>query len=311
MKSPPFRQTLLLAALLTGAAAPAHALDILLSNDDGYQSPNIRALYARLKQEGHHVVMSAPKRNFSGASASFEYFTPVDIRRDPQDPNVHIVDSTPAVAAMYGLDRVFRDKAPDLVISGPNIGWNAGYLVNLSGTIGVLEMALRRGVPAMAVSADHSEDAPAKVAGIVSALVTQLQASRKNPAEALLPPGVGLNMNLPRTNAIRGVMQTVNGDYSPHHMVFVDNMATHALPGMTLPARPGVVLGDARTQYDCGAARSEGREVERGNITISVLGARLDAPAAQGEAVYQRLSRFAATCESASSTVCPQADATR
>ncbi|MDF3839184.1 5'/3'-nucleotidase SurE [Cupriavidus basilensis] len=309
MKIPPLRQTLLLAAVLTGTAAPAHALDILLSNDDGYQSPNIRALYARLKQEGHRVVMSAPKRNFSGASASFEYFTAVDVHRDPQDPNVHVVDSTPAVAAMYGLDRVYRDKAPDLVIAGPNIGWNAGYLVNLSGTIGVLEMALRRGVPAMAVSADHSEDAPAKVAGIVSALVTQLQASRKSPAEALLPPGVGLNVNLPRTDAIRGVMQTVNGDYSPYHMIFVDDMAPHALPGMTLPARPGVVLGDAKTQYDGGTAHSEGREVERGNITISVIGARLDAPAAQAEAVYQQLSGFVAACEGASGTVCRQAAA--
>ncbi|MGO4156261.1 hypothetical protein [Cupriavidus sp. YAF13] len=44
MKIPPLSQTLLLATLLTGTAAPAHALDILLSNDDGYPSANIRAV---------------------------------------------------------------------------------------------------------------------------------------------------------------------------------------------------------------------------------------------------------------------------
>jgi len=58
-------------------------------------------------------------------------------------------------------------------------------------------------MPAIAMSADHSEDAPARAAGIVSMLVAKFQAVRKNPPEAPLPPGVGLSMNLLRTNAIR------------------------------------------------------------------------------------------------------------
>ena len=40
-------------------ASKAFALNILLSNDDGYQHPNIRALYTALKAAGHTVKVAA------------------------------------------------------------------------------------------------------------------------------------------------------------------------------------------------------------------------------------------------------------
>lgn len=49
--TPPRRQTLL-AALPTGTAAPARALDILLSGDDGDQSLNIRAVCRQAASAG-------------------------------------------------------------------------------------------------------------------------------------------------------------------------------------------------------------------------------------------------------------------
>ena len=45
-------------------------LRILLTNDDGYQAPGIRALYDALRGAGHDVTLVAPASNMSGASAS-------------------------------------------------------------------------------------------------------------------------------------------------------------------------------------------------------------------------------------------------
>ena len=54
--------------------APAFAWDnslkILLTNDDGYLSPGIRAMRQALLDQGHKVFMVAPAENQSGSSAS-------------------------------------------------------------------------------------------------------------------------------------------------------------------------------------------------------------------------------------------------
>ena len=44
-------------------------MKILLTNDDGYDAPNIKALYKKLSEE-HEVWMIAPEGNCSGMSAA-------------------------------------------------------------------------------------------------------------------------------------------------------------------------------------------------------------------------------------------------
>jgi len=63
--------------LALSLAPPAHAglcgtgpLDILLTNDDGYQAAGIRALYVKLRAAGHRVLLVAPDHNAGGSSAS-------------------------------------------------------------------------------------------------------------------------------------------------------------------------------------------------------------------------------------------------
>jgi 5'-nucleotidase len=51
-------------------AGVALALDILLTNDDGFETANVRALYQRLKAAGHDVVISAPVHNHSGGGGN-------------------------------------------------------------------------------------------------------------------------------------------------------------------------------------------------------------------------------------------------
>ena len=61
-----------LALALAVALAPgaAHSLDILLTNDDGYQNPGILTLRAALCAAGHSVTMVAPATNQSGRGGS-------------------------------------------------------------------------------------------------------------------------------------------------------------------------------------------------------------------------------------------------
>jgi len=86
--------TLALAVTTAVASGPALAagdlcgrgpLDILLTNDDGYQAAGIRALYQALRAGGHRVTMVAPATNMSGVSASLTR-SEISVVRDGSDP---------------------------------------------------------------------------------------------------------------------------------------------------------------------------------------------------------------------------------
>jgi 5'/3'-nucleotidase SurE len=171
--------TALLACL--GVIAPAHMpasaepvppaalcgegpLDILLTNDDGFQAAGIRALHAALKEAGHRVFLVAPAANASGSSASFTWGR-VHVVRDLSDPSVFGVGGSPATAVVLGATALYPPgRRPDLVISGINDGTNTGSLLALSGTIGAAlagTMLLDPPVPGFAVNAERPE-APGK-----------------------------------------------------------------------------------------------------------------------------------------------------
>ena len=167
------RFTALLACL--GALAPAHGpaaaerapqaalcgdgpLDILLTNDDGFEAAGIRELYAALRDAGHRVILVAPAANASGTSVSFTWGK-VHVVRDPSDPSVFGVGGSPATAVVLGATALYpAGRRPDLVISGINDGTNTGSLLALSGTIGAAlagTMLLDPPVPGFAVNAER------------------------------------------------------------------------------------------------------------------------------------------------------------
>src|SRR3546814_6370856 len=51
-------------------------LNIVLSNDDGFEAANIRALYTELKAAGHDVVLSGPAQNNSGKGGALDFLVP-------------------------------------------------------------------------------------------------------------------------------------------------------------------------------------------------------------------------------------------
>ena len=133
----------------------AQSLRILLTNDDGFESPGLRALNEALSAAGHDVYVIAPASQQSGASASV---TTRGVKVTELPDNVWSVHGRPADAVRVGLGYIMHDYPPDLVVSGANFGQNTGQDVNVSGTFGAAITAHQLGIPAIAVSVEIKPD---------------------------------------------------------------------------------------------------------------------------------------------------------
>jgi len=128
---------------------------ILLTNDDGIQSPGLWAAAQALSELGFvHVV--APRDQFSGAGRSMPSTSDglIQLRQvavNGQVWQVHAVGGTPAQAVQHALLEILPQK-PDLVVAGINFGENLGMGVTISGTVGAAMEAAALGVPALAAS---------------------------------------------------------------------------------------------------------------------------------------------------------------
>ena len=107
-------------------------MKILLTNDDGYDAPNLRNLYKKLSKD-HEVWIVAPKNNCSEMSAAISYLNEIEVIKI--DERIYAVDGTPADCSYLGLLCIV-DFEFDIVISGINHGANIGNDVLYSGTVG-------------------------------------------------------------------------------------------------------------------------------------------------------------------------------
>lgn len=180
---------------------------ILVCNDDGIHAPGIHALHQAVRDLGDvHVV--APSAEQSAVGHAITLSNPIKCRTVERDgrPFGHAVGGTPADCvklAVFGL----LPGRPDLVISGINLGPNAGISVIYSGTVSAATEGTILGIPSMAVSlntfSDPIWDTPAKVARDLAAKVLK----RGLPEETLL------NVNVPNIpyDQLRGYRVTRMG----------------------------------------------------------------------------------------------------
>jgi 5'-nucleotidase len=123
-------------------------MNILVSNDDGYQAKGIRALAAGLKEIAE-VTVVAPDRNRSGASNSLTLDNP--IRAFHAENGFIGVDGTPTDCVHLAITGLLKNE-PDMVVSGINHGANMGDDVLYSGTVAAAMEGRFLGLPAIAVS---------------------------------------------------------------------------------------------------------------------------------------------------------------
>lgn len=125
---------------------------ILITNDDGFESKGIRILADIMKDFGE-VTVIAPKKHQSGMSMAVSLGFKQIAHKDLGE-GWHYVDATPASCVKFGLNTMFLDNFPDVVVSGINHGSNAATASCYSGTLGAAEEAALNGIPAIGVSLD-------------------------------------------------------------------------------------------------------------------------------------------------------------
>ena len=125
---------------------------ILITNDDGYQAKGIKVLAEIMKQFGE-VTVIAPKSHQSGMSMAVSLGFKQIAHKDLGN-GWHYVDATPASCVKFGLNTMFLNDFPDVVVSGINHGSNASTASCYSGTLGAAAEGALNGIPAIGVSLD-------------------------------------------------------------------------------------------------------------------------------------------------------------
>lgn len=170
---------------------------ILLTNDDGIGAPGLVALESALKPLGD-VTVVAPDSERSGSSQALTLHQPLRVKT--LDDHHFAVGGTPADTVILALYQLLPQK-PHLVVSGINAGGNLGENLIYSGTVAAAQEAALHGVASFAVSlVGRNPEDFSGACGVAFQLADKI-------LKEGLPPGVALNVNVPR-NEIRGVRVT-------------------------------------------------------------------------------------------------------
>lgn len=160
---------------------PGAATRVLVTNDDGIDSPGIAAIVAALRAD-YDVTVAAPSSDWSGAGTSIGRFDPrvgIPMRRVPFDGvRAFAIDGPPGLAVLAGALGAFGTRF-DAVVSGINAGINTGHSVIHSGTVGAALTARTFGAHGIAVSLVPSEpwqwDTAAAIGGAAVRWVTAVE----------------------------------------------------------------------------------------------------------------------------------------
>lgn len=200
------RRLTLSCLLCTCLSAHAQSYRILLSNDDGIDSPLLIALQEELATlPGVEVVVSAPNENQSGASQSTAG-TPITVDRYYRDGAFfgYAVHGRPADAVRFGIVELGKDAPFDLVVSGINRGANVGDVSHSSGTVGAAMEGIYLGVPALAVSQEVRDVNTEHSARFAAQVVRRYQ-------QQGAPEGIVISINIPGGD-LQGVAVKPMGD---------------------------------------------------------------------------------------------------
>ena len=180
---------------------------ILITNDDGYQAKGIKVLADIMSRFGE-VTVIAPKKHQSGMSMAVSLGFKQIAHKDLGE-GWHYVDATPASCVKFGLNTMFLENFPDVVVSGINHGSNASTASCYSGTLGAAAEAALNGIPAIGVSLDtlHPDADFSGVEKFFGDIFTKLM--KDWPSKH----GVYYNVNFPDIPAeeIKGVRTGVQG----------------------------------------------------------------------------------------------------
>ena len=127
-------------------------MNILITNDDGFDAPGLVALYRAVRALGTvHVV--APQQEQSGCSHRLTLRGSLRVERRTHElfGDAFAVDGTPADCVRLAVAQLVSDPI-DLVVAGINRGANAGVDTYYSGTIAAAREGALQQIHAISVS---------------------------------------------------------------------------------------------------------------------------------------------------------------
>lgn len=175
-------------------------MEILLTNDDGYQAKGLQTLIKLMRPFGK-VTVVAPDGPRSGQSNALTATAPIRLHLLKETDNLRIftTNGTPTDCVKLALNEIFTEKKPDLLVSGINHGSNAAINVIYSGTMGAVFEGCVNGILSIGYSlCDHSLDADfSDFEPYITSITRQMLAQG-------LPYGTCLNVNAPK-GTIKGI----------------------------------------------------------------------------------------------------------
>jgi len=180
---------------------------ILVTNDDGIAAPGIDCLVSAL-QAIAEVAVVAPDSEKSAVGHAITLSDPIRVTDFNKNDQWHgfAVSGTPADCVKIAVGALL-ERRPDMVVSGINLGSNAGINVIYSGTVSAATEGTILGIPSIAVSLTTYTHAIFEPAAEFAVKIARLVLTKG------LPPRTLLNINVPNVPAleIRGVRITRQG----------------------------------------------------------------------------------------------------
>jgi 5'-nucleotidase len=201
---------------------------VLVTNDDGIDSPGLHALARGVVSLGYDVVIVAPDRDMSGTSSSMAPFGApdrIDYTAVPLDGldgvAAYALAGPPALCVIAAALGGFGEP-PALVVSGVNPGLNTGRSTLHSGTVGAALTAANWGLSGLAVSVATRRGSDPRW----DTAVWFAQAALGSLAAA--PARTAVNLNVPdlAVDDVRGIR---SGDLAPYGAV--RTVISHHSPG--------------------------------------------------------------------------------
>ena len=237
-------------------------MNILITNDDGYNSTGLRVLAETCLEAGHSVFVVAPSVQQSATSHSMVIEKPL-LAKPFSYGNIkgYAVNGFPADCVRVAP--YLTDKTIDFCIAGINNGFNVGAAVYYSGTDGAAREAAMNYIPSMALSMGTSatED---MLRGFSKLAIDKIGYFRDNP----MPRMCFLNVNSPamlpeQTKGER--MATVSKGF------FKDGYICR-----TSPLNEPYLWPDCKGTYEASEPGSDVYYLERGYITYTFIGGFID-----------------------------------
>jgi 5'-nucleotidase len=182
-------------------------MNILVTNDDGIDSPGIWSLAEAMSRLGNTLI-AAPVSQQSGVGTSLSLHSGMSISEVSsriKGVQAHAIGGTPSDCVIIGLRRLAQGHI-DLLASGINLGANLGRDILYSGTVMPTLQGHFRNIPSIAFSLDikRGQEPRFDVAAMVAMFVAL------SIKEGKIPAGSILNVNVPDLpkEQIKGVVAT-------------------------------------------------------------------------------------------------------